>query len=587
MQRTTAFVFSLMLVLMALATPAAAKRVALVIGNSEYAHTQKLANPENDAKLIASILRRQNFEVLEHTNLGFKAMKRAIKAYTSKLEQHGKETVGLIFFAGHGIQSDGRNYLVPVDAQIAKEGDVEIETISSQALLSGVQFAGNRLNIIILDACRNNPYRGFFRSASRGFARMDAPIGSLVAFSTAPGMVATDGTGVNSPYTAALAKAMVEPGLKIEEVFKRVRATVYGATDGKQVPWESSSIFGDFFFSDTKTSAPNTTELPHSQAAQAWDAAKDTTDPTVLEAFLKEFPSGVFAALARSRLGSLNEKKVAVGVLPGQPKLTIAPQDSFRPGDEFQDCDDCPKMVVLPTGSFMMGSPQSEAERDHDEGPQRRVIIRKLFAVGKFEVTFDEWDACVSDGGCRYRPGDQGWGRGRRPVINVSWDDGKAYISWLSRKTGKAYRLLSEAEWEYAARAGTSTRFQSGDRKKDLCRYANAADRSTSFGWKNKDCSDGVGEKTASVGSYKSNAFGLHDMLGNVSEWAADCWNESYIGASVYGTSRTSGDCKVRVLRGGSWISRPWTLRSADRVGYDADIRDHVIGFRVARTLHP
>lgn len=289
------------------------KRVALVIGNSQYLHTQRLVNPENDARLIASILREQGFEVLDHQNLDFKGMKRAIRAYTTKLESHGKDTVGLIFYAGHGLQSDGRNYLVPVDAQIEKEGDVEIETISSQSLLSGVTFAGNRLNIIILDACRNNPYRGVFRSASRGFARMDAPVGSIVAFSTAPGTVAADGSSTNSPYTAALAKAMVEPGLKIEEAFKRVRAAVYAKTGGKQVPWESSSIFGDFFFAGKRTAdKPARVQKLMSPAAEAWSMIKDTRTEGDLKVFIERFPNSFYADLARSRLKKL---KPAVGMI--------------------------------------------------------------------------------------------------------------------------------------------------------------------------------------------------------------------------------------------------------------------------------
>lgn len=304
----------------------AVDRIALVIGNSQYTHTQTLSNPENDAKLMASVLRQRGFQVLEHRNLGFKEMKRAIKAYTSKLEALGKETVGLIFYAGHGVQSAGINYLIPVDAKIDKEGDVEIEAISSQALLSGLRFAGNKLNIIILDACRNNPYRGTFRSAARGFARMDAPVGSLVAFSTAPGTVAADGDGLNSPYTRALASAMAEPGLKIEDVFKQVRSTVYSQTAGNQVPWESSSIFGDFYFTpDGNKTGEAKADLSQNPAATAWSLTKDTSSPAVLRAFIERFSDSVYATLSKARLAELERMKTAA--------LTTSQEPSPEPAD--------------------------------------------------------------------------------------------------------------------------------------------------------------------------------------------------------------------------------------------------------------
>ena len=245
-----------------------------------------------------------------------------------------------------------------------------------------------------------------------------------------------------------------------------------------------------------------------------------------------------------------------------------------RPGRVFRDCPECPEMVVVSAGSFMMGSPSYEAERDDDEGPRHRVTIPKPFAVGKYEVTFAEWDACVADGGCRgRRPADRGWGRARRPVINVSWNDAKTYVRWLSNKTGQEYRLLSEAEWEYVARAGTTSRYSWGD---DIGR--------------NRANCDGCGSRwddkqTAPAGSFAPNVFGLHDAHGNVYEWVEDCWNASYAGAPPDGSAWTGGDCGLRVLRGGSWDSEPRYLRSAYRNRDWAGVRDYFSGFRVARTL--
>ncbi len=244
-----------------------------------------------------------------------------------------------------------------------------------------------------------------------------------------------------------------------------------------------------------------------------------------------------------------------------------------RPGEAFRDCPECPEMVVVPSGIFTMGSPPGEAARDVDEGPQRPVTIAKPFAIGKFEITFAEWDACVAAGGCTYEPDDRGWGRGKRPVMDIAWQDTRQYLVWLSRKTGKAYRLPSEAEWEYAARGGTSTAYPWGDE----------------IGTGRANC-DGCGSQwdqrqTAPSGSFKANAFGLHDMHGNVWEWTDDCWNGSYAGAPSDGRPWLKGDCSRRVLRGGSWILKPRTLRSADRFRFNAATRDADMGFRVVRAV--
>ena len=245
-------------------------------------------------------------------------------------------------------------------------------------------------------------------------------------------------------------------------------------------------------------------------------------------------------------------------------------------GRTFRDCVECPQMVVVPSGSFTMGSPSNEAGRYDDEGPQYVVRIEYRLAVGVNEVTFAEWAACVAGGGCGgYRPDDEGWGRGNRPVINVSWDDAQSYVSWLSKRTGKSYRLLSESEWEYVARAGSVTAYSWGN---EIGRNRANCDGCGSR-WDNK--------KTAPVGAFGANAWGLHDMHGNVWEWMQDCWHASYRGAPADGSAWESGNCSERVLRGGSWGIRPRNLRSAYRVGFAAGERYFSFGFRIARTLTP
>ena len=270
---------------------------------------------------------------------------------------------------------------------------------------------------------------------------------------------------------------------------------------------------------------------------------------------------------------------VAHGPAPTERRIALA-RAGRQPGERFRDCATCPEMIVVPAGSFMMGSPETEAKRDDDEGPQHRVTIPAPIAVGVYEVTFAEWDACVSGGGCGgYRPGDRGWGRGRRPVINVNWENARAYAAWLSRETGAGYRLLSEAEWEYVARAGTTTAFHFGG---TISASQANYDGDYTYGGGRKGQ---YRERTVAVGRFAPNAFGLYDVHGNVWEWVADCWNESYAGAPRDGQAWTRGDCSRRVLRGGSWLSIPRDLRSANRDRFTTGDRGGVSGFRIARSL--
>jgi len=251
-----------------------------------------------------------------------------------------------------------------------------------------------------------------------------------------------------------------------------------------------------------------------------------------------------------------------------------APDRRYEPGETFKDCPECPEMVGVPAGSFIMGSAESEEGRTRFEGSQHRVTFSRPFAVGKFPVTFDEWDACVADGGCdHYKPSDSNWGRGKRPVINVSWNDAQAYISWLKRKTGRNYHLLSEAQREYVTRAGTSSPYWWGSVISPSQANYDAGSRGE-FNY-----------QTAPVDSFQPNPWGLYQVHGNVWEWTEDCWNESYEGAPTDGSAWTSGDCNSRIVRGGSWEAQPRYLRSALRNLYIAVNRNPRYGFRVARPL--
>ena len=264
----------------------------------------------------------------------------------------------------------------------------------------------------------------------------------------------------------------------------------------------------------------------------------------------------------------------------------------------FRDCPGCPAMVEIPPGSFMMGSPATERGRNETEGPRHRVAIASPFAVGVYEVTFAEWEACMAGGGCE-DVADNGGERGTRPVIGVSWEDAQGYVRWLSRETRQRYRLLTEAEWEYVARAGAETARYWGESESVQCRYANGSDVSYAQAVRESrllrgdstrfdagvGCDDGF-NGTAPVGSYEPNAFGLYDVLGNAWEWTEDCWNKTYAGAPTDGRAWRSGDCSRRVLRGGSWDSGPDVLRSALRNRYSAGNRLNGNGFRLARTIN-
>lgn len=557
------------------------ERVALIIGNSAYRHSIQLRNPKNDAEAIAQTLRKIGFtSVTLKTDQTANELRRLLKTFEARA---ARAETALVFFAGHGMELGGENYLIPIDARVQHDKHLRREAVGLKSIMRAVGRA-SRLGLIILDACRTNPFAArmkvtgkFKRAVSRGFKRPSVEEGDnvLVAYAARHGTVADDGEGRHSPYTKALLSHLSERGVDIRLALGKVRDAVMTATRRKQVP----HIYGTLGGHNVYLNPPEaeTEELPSStgnmrEAAIAWNAIKHSRRATDLKTFIKRYPASFFADLARTRLEELS---VAVGVPPGKPPAV----NVLEPGTEFQDCRVCPKMVVLPAGRFTMGSPEDEKGRYDDEGPQRHVTIARRFSVGKYEVTFDEWDACVADRGCRQTPADQGWGRGSRPVINISWGDAKAYVAWLSQKTGKTYRLLSEAEWEFAARAGTTTPFAAGWTITPL--QANYESKRSQVG-----SAKGLNRnKTVAVGRFAANGFGLHDMNGNVWEWVTDCWNGTHAGAATDGTPRLRGDCLRRVVRGGAWGSGPKELRSALRHKVGIETRDDSLGLRVAREL--
>ena len=469
------------------------RRIALVIGNGSY-KSSPLSNPVNDANDIATALERCNFTVMKAINTTRKEMRRAIREFG---EEINKGAVGLFYYAGHGIQVKGENYLVPVGVDVYSEAEVEDECLKVSSVLRQMESAGNRLNIIILDACRDNPFGRSFRSSNRGLAKMDAPTGSILAYATAPGSVAEDGIGRNGLYTSKLLKYMRIPGLEIGKLFRQIRIDVMDASGKRQVPWELSSLTGEFYFIPergiavvkrpkkepkqqvltTKMKPKDKLELAlaklkekeeaRSKAKQALEHkfkqfledvkkykkidASDLNKDTKLAAWgvvkrkYPEWAAGVEPgdsdtlvnrALAKDTDGSFLKVALAEGIEP-----TIANSIGM-------------KFLLLPGGTFMMGSPSSEKGRDSDER-QHEVTLTKGFYMQATEVTQGQWQAIMGKNPSHFKNcGDN------CPVEKVSWNDVQDFIRKLNQKEGaNKYRLPTEAEWEYACRAGSTTRF--------------------------------------------------------------------------------------------------------------------------------
>ena len=609
-----------LLVFVLLASGAEAqKRVALVIGNSAYQHAPELINPKNDATDVAAALRTLGFQVIDGFDLNKTDFERKVRDFSAALRD---AEAGVFFYAGHGLQVAGQNHLVPIEAKAETADALDWEMVPLDLVHRTMERATNT-NIIFLDACRNNPFaRNLARAMGtrsseigRGLAAVQSGVGTLISFSTQPGNVALDGKGRNSPFAGALVKRIAASSDDLSALLIDVRNDVRKETQNQQVPWEHSALTGRFYFNPAAKAASPAPSVDNSEIA----ALKKQLAQLEGELKLRQ-QSGVSTTLEMTaakdelakREGELKQReeelkkqqiaaatpppppprtdlpKPAVAVTP-KPPASSAPSPSLnrcdgiealvgnerrclKPKDSFKECPGCPEMVVVPTGEFVMGSPHNEDGRDDDEGPQHNVRLAKPVAVGRFAVTFEEWDACVAAGGCSgYLPSDQGWGRGRRPVINVSWNDAKTYIAWLSKVTLKSYRLLSEAEREYVSRAATTTPYWQG---------------SLSNLQANFNRTNGVHPRaTMPVDSFIANPWGFFNVHGNVWEWTEDCWNASYEGAPSDGTPRTTGDCTRRVIRGGSWNVSPRYLRSAIRAANVVEDLFSGLGFRVARSL--
>ena len=343
------------------------------------------------------------------------------------------------------------------------------------------------------------------------------------------------------------------------------------------------------------------------QDSQAWDKALATRTIASMDQYLAEWPAGLHGDEARSlrrqleadandnrafnaaaKLNSIEAYESYVKAFPQGRNVARALEAiddrTLRPGKSFRDCEDCPSMVVVPAGAFWQGSEESNPLALKMETPIRMVTIAEPFAVSIFEITMAQWDQCTAEGGCSNRPPDNGWGRDSRPVIMVSWNDAQAYVSWLNKKTGQSYSLPSESQWEYVARAGEEGDWLGGSLE-SVCQHGNIAGGESGFRWQHAECSDQTAIGTLPVGSFKANAFGLYDVIGNVAEWTLDCMNLSYLDAPADGSSWGRGICSSRMTRGGSWFTGSREIRLPARFNLKNGDRNDFTGFRVVRRV--
>jgi formylglycine-generating enzyme required for sulfatase activity len=614
---------------------------ALVIGNNDYREFDKLKTAVGDAEAVAKALGDDyGFAVTLLKNATRDDIIGALDDLRARLKPDDNL---LVYYAGHGHleEVENRGYWLPVDARRSTTA----AWIANDDITAKLRSIRAQHVLVVSDSCYSGTLTRAVEIPRVPEARLEwvnrmVKARSRSAFTSGGLEPVVDGGGAGrSVFAAAFLKALadnresVAPARALADPVAALVALNANQTPRYAEIREAASEGGEFFFVRTRGVAPvPKTEAPAASASAAppaaapgpsaevsfWDTIKAGDDPAAFREYLKQFPGGTFAGLARLKIAEIEKRQQTAAVAPAprpaqpqpapaQPAVgTFAP----APGTTLRDCAECPEMVAIPAGEFMMGSPETAREGVPEElakreRPQHRVRV-KAFALGKYEVTRGQYAAFAretgrGDGdGCYVWTGskwekeagkswrDPGFAQDdRHPAACVNWDDAKAYAAWLSRKTGKPYRLASEAEWEYAARAGTTTARYWGESPSEACGYANVGDQTEKEknpGWTVHDCRDGY-VNTAPVGSFRANPFGLHDMLGNVWEWTEDCWNESYAGAPVDGTAWASGDCFRRVLRGGAWANLPGLVRAAVRFRNMSDYRYDLYGLRVARTL--
>ncbi len=569
------FIRLLIILALLLALPVHAARVALVMGNDNYTSVSKLQKAGNDATAMARELKAAGFSVQLHRDLNYRSMVRTVETFTAGIKG-GDEVV--VFFAGHGVQIKNGAYLLPVDIEATTESEVQQTSYELNMLTEKLSDAKAAFSLVMVDACRDNPLKAKGRSVgnARGLSAIEPPKGQMVVYSASKGQQALDrlsekDSNPNSVFTREFISRMKKPGVRIQDLMAEVQDAVEvlaGTVKHEQRPALYNEARGNFYFFGPTTvqTAPGKPDPVASDAQieqQAWAAAQSGNTAAGYSAYLEEYPKGRFAAaarVARASLVAVPAQAQAAPVAPSAATQWPLPVAQPAAGQIIKDCADCPEMVAIPAGSFDMGSTENP-----DEQPVHRVHL-PAFLLGRTEVTQGQWIAVMGRNLSSFKTCGMDC-----PVDDINWNDAQEFAIRLSLKTGKTYRLPSESEWEYAARAGSSGRWSFGDDQSKLGDYA----------WYSRNS----GSTTHFVAQKRPNAFGLYDMHGNVWEWVLDVPHDNYHGAPNDGSAWINGgDQARRVLRGGAWGSNPRGLRSADRIRSAPDDRISFTGMRIART---
>jgi formylglycine-generating enzyme required for sulfatase activity len=582
-------------------TGSANDSVALVIGNAAYKNVTPLTNTINDAVVMADALKSLGFELIggkAQTNLDKNALENVIRKFGETIR--GKR-VAFLYYSGHGVQVDGRNYLIPTSANIIARTDVKYELVNVDNVLEDMNASGTKVNIIVLDACRNNPFgeRGL-RGTASGLASMDAPSGTLVAYATGPGKTAADGTGKNSPYTEALARIIAQPGLDIEDVFREVGKDVQLKTGGAQVPWKMDSLTEKFYFAGTnpdessnrtvgagsgpppappapemqKTGSIKVKSAPAGATVYVNGAQKGVTPMTVSglspgSAAVKVVHDGyekvediveIQAGKEETTnyvLARVSTAPPTVPVIEPQVKPLSAPTSSTR--KEWKDPATGMEFVWVDGGTYKMGCGPWAGDCQANESPEHEVTVSG-FWIGKYTVTQAQWQKVMGSNPSGFKKGDN------YPVETVSWSEAKEFILKLNAKSGNTFRLPTEAEWEYAARSGGKAEKYAGGNDIDAVAWYSA----------------NSGRSTHPVGTKAPNGLGIYDMSGNVWQWCEDLYDADAYKKLRAANPVSNGGGLFRVVRGGSWSRDATWVRCVFRGQWDPN--SHGMGGRLGGT---
>jgi formylglycine-generating enzyme required for sulfatase activity len=625
-------------------------RVALVVGNQNYSNVSSLRNARADAEAMATALDNLGFEVLLRMDLDDRALRQAMRDFKLRLDGgseavffyagHGVQLGAANYLLPTNIAADNEEQV--------KDDAVMLQRVLDDLAEQKVRFSVAIIDACRDNPFPKVGTRSI--GGTRGLAPTTAATGQMILFSAGTGQTALDYLTPTDPdpnglFTRVLLREMTRPGVPVDQMLKRARQEVVSLAKSvghEQVPALYDQTVGEFYFTPAVAGgpaarAPEAAAQPQMLVAALptddralWESVRDSKNPEEIQAYLSAFPQGLFAGVATARLrslqggggtsapattGSNGTNHPANAPSPTSSSTastgaaatgsTVSDLQQLGAGTVFRDCPDCPEMIVVPPGKFEMGLADYRKARRPNEGPVRTVNIPGTFAIGKHEVTWSQYARFVRETsragglGCatfnakKFRVNAQAaWNSPgfpqteNDPVVCISWDDAKAYAEWLGVRTGHNYRLITEAEWEYVVRAGTTGDRFWGENPADACRFANVADatgRGTLGLEAPFDCRDRHAG-TAPVGSFQSNPFGVHDLFGNAEEWILDCWSDTYRNAPTSGIADTSGDCDRRVVRGGSWFDGADVVRATAR-GEDAvGARSSTRGFRIART---